>query len=886
MDWTEFSRHLQQEIERITAVEAAGHPPHLNGGQRNSLRVFARHLPNNGMVLADEVGMGKTRIAAQLIEAVVRCGGRVAVLIPSGLGYQWQRELMGADVNSDHVLRSIVGYMEGWRGGETVPWDNRSVLTMSHAFSNWQIRENADTRRWILLPAVVATLRHRERHGSAKACINEVRRLANGEAALRAAAVIVDTLMTRPGTGEALLDYARNTQWAPLLRASEYAADTTCRSMLMKAVGLGLGRFDLVVVDEAHKNRGKDTRLSVLLDEMLHMDDGTRIVAMSATPVELDASQWMQTLNRIRIPAARMPAIEAAVLSYRDALQRVRRSWRTSPEARVAYQVAAQKFQAYLGDFVVRRDKREDADIRFYNDHGGVGYRDVSSEILVNTPRLTPPWRRAICAAESLSIVRRAGDGSDKRLRLTLASGHGTAKFIDEDIHEEAEIQKAIQDELMEGPKTTEESEVAFSATHAQMRAEWWRASLLASLREVEDAVYEHPALLAAVAAIEARTAESQKVLVFGRYTRPMQALEHLLNAREMLRCLVDGRYWPQRRVREDASGTEQRRAIATALRQWEREHGQEHPFTIEDINPELERRYHAEHNARERFRNSLVTRLGDAVGKMPFYGSLWCGLQAASQRAQAGEDDGHPVALLARSLQEMTANAAANMSPDDLGREFIALVNAVLDNDPAGLTIDTDIDPSETWDEFHQRLQAEYGTRPGGFARFMNGQTKLESRRILQQAFNRESAAPKVLIAQSLVGREGLNLHEACRIVVLLHPEWNPAVVEQQIGRVDRVGSRWARDMRSAVERGALGAGLPRIEILPVVFRDTYDEHNWRVLRERWDDLRAQLHGEVIPPRLIGSNCTAEEKELLEELASAAPDFSPSASWRTSMTR
>jgi SNF2 family DNA or RNA helicase len=48
------------------------------------------------------------------------------------------------------------------------------------------------------------------------------------------------------------------------------------------------------------------------------------------------------------------------------------------------------------------------------------------------------------------------------------------------------------------------------------------------------------------------------------------------------------------------------------------------------------------------------------------------------------------------------------------------------------------------------------------------------------------------VLVAQSVVGREGLNLHRACRTVILLHPEWNPGVVEQQIGRVDRLSSYW----------------------------------------------------------------------------------------------
>ena len=82
------------------------------------------------------------------------------------------------------------------------------------------------------------------------------------------------------------------------------------------------------------------------------------------------------------------------------------------------------------------------------------------------------------------------------------------------------------------------------------------------------------------------------------------------------------------------------------------------------------------------------------------------------------------------------------------------------------------------------------------GYARLMYGETKPQARRMMQLAFNRSNSFPRVLVAQSLVGREGLNLHESCRIVVLLHPEWNPGVVEQQIGRVDRVNCRWAKEL------------------------------------------------------------------------------------------
>ena len=152
-----------------------------------------------------------------------------------------------------------------------------------------------------------------------------------------------------------------------------------------------------------------------------------------------------------------------------------------------------------------------------------------------------------------------------------------------------------------------------------------------------------------------------------------------------------------------------------------------------------------------------------------------------------------------------------------------------------------------------------------------MYGGTCPASRRMIQLAFNRRNSFPHMLVAQSLVGREGLNLHKACRIVVLLHPEWNPGVVEQQIGRVDRVGSHWCNELKKAI---ADGTPAPRIEVHPVIFRGTYDEHNWQVLRQRWDELRAQLHGIVVTAS--ETDIDADSKALIDDLCSAAPDFSP----------
>jgi hypothetical protein len=180
-----------------------------------------------------------------------------------------------------------------------------------------------------------------------------------------------------------------------------------------------------------------------------------------------------------------------------------------------------------------------------------------------------------------------------------------------------------------------------------------------------------------------------------------------------------------------------------------------------------------------------------------------------------------------------------------------------------------------EAWETLEEHLREGYTSQRGGFARLMYGETKPQTRRMTQLAFNRANSFPRVLVAQSLVGREGLNLHESCRLVVLLHPEWNPGVVEQQIGRVDRVNSRWAKTMLQAINDGKKGRDLPRIEIRPIIFKGTYDEHNWNVLQERWDDLRAQLHGEAIPARLRESE-DDEGRAILDEIAAARPNFSP----------
>lgn len=60
----------------------------------------------------------------------------------------------------------------------------------------------------------------------------------------------------------------------------------------------------------------------------------------------------------------------------------------------------------------------------------------------------------------------------------------------------------------------------------------------------------------------------------------------------------------------------------------------------------------------------------------------------------------------------------------------------------------------------------------------------------------------------------------------------------------------------------------------MPVIFKGTYDEANRDVLVRRWDDLRAQLHGVVIPDSELTGDEAIDSK--IREVNALAPNFSP----------
>lgn len=127
------------------------------------------------------------------------------------------------------------------------------------------------------------------------------------------------------------------------------------------------------------------------------------------------------------------------------------------------------------------------------------------------------------------------------------------------------------------------------------------------------------------------------------------------------------------------------------------------------------------------------------------------------------------------------------------------------------------------------------------------------ESRERLREAFN-TPLYPMVLVANEVM-QEGLDLHHHCRRVVHHDLPWNPAQLEQRVGRVDRLGSLVQR-LRERRPETTLDVLLPLIA-------NTIDERLERTVRarERWLEL------------LLGSVPTLQEDALPDQPAEPLPE-------------
>ncbi len=138
---------------------------------------------------------------------------------------------------------------------------------------------------------------------------------------------------------------------------------------------------------------------------------------------------------------------------------------------------------------------------------------------------------------------------------------------------------------------------------------------------------------------------------------------------------------------------------------------------------------------------------------------------------------------------------------------------------------------------------------RETDFVTLIAGGANAERRKKVFAGFN-TPLVPDVLICTA-VGQEGIDLHRHCRHVIHYDLAWNPAVVEQRTGRVDRIGSKTFRERAAdpdASEPAVLDIGVPFLAA-------TYDERMYEELRVRAQTFEVLTGGDIPTDNAEGSD-------------------------------
>ncbi|MEW6167907.1 MAG: helicase-related protein [Pseudomonadota bacterium] len=911
-------------LRRLVEEDAANprDEQHLDGGQRASLAWIAERLPHSGVVLADEVGTGKTRIACAVVHSVLEAGGRAAVVVPHGLMHQWTVESRKLRANSPapkelttftEFLREVSPNEASWKDFSPRP-DESEWWLISHGFRAPLVRSNSYVWRAALPAFVELHLASRVDRQDGRTRIGKLQReIENARASwwgwngmARIASEVAPRVRGRR-------DLRKRMEALPPLNVSSWNNDALLaqfgnggdgRPLTEELLGLWLGEFDLLVIDEAHKSRGEvdveDTALGAasgtvlarLVDKLLRQPENGRRLCLTATPMELDLSQWLHLLRRARC-GLDWEKGEEVIEKFQSSI----RNAATAPDEGGRLDDlcgAAGDFERALKDYVTRRRRDEDPLITTFREGAALPeglphpHRRLRRVQIgwAETVGQNSPWLDVLFAAECMSQSTRGltlKDTPDWPRAVRDAYTKLSAGHVSIDLSETSE------------PLRVPEAGVVDDHTRGKItRAAYWYRRLRDGRRRVIEALppmndaeldpdTEHPRILAAVKEIEGWTLKREKALVFGVFLRPLHILTDVLNVRRALRDADQERpsalnFFPERRGLTDAEQSRRSKVLlGIAAQQLDRMRA-ERDDNAEPVlkgrlasgnGVEMGRALADSHKAYKGLRGKVRRRAKKPVVAWRADPSLLGG--APIDRKLEGALEDHLVSFV---LDDFLATTSESDEVTDerfatLTTEFVEERLRPLLGELGG----DDVDEEQAvlrQQALHALLEDDDGLQPL-HARLLQGATRWATRRYFQAAFNRPSASPWVLIAQSQVGREGLNLHESCRVVVQFHAEWNPAVLEQQIGRVDRKGSLWEHRARKWLAEGAQGEP-PFVEVRQLVFEGTYDAFQWDRVMRRQRVFDASLFGSLLPAEAWERVPEGRKPDLLN----AAPSFKP----------
>ena len=906
MNWDKFAKCLQDVLSEISEYSQEKRISGFRYGQKEAVEALEKCLSQyNGAILADEVGLGKTRVALILMEAVLRAGGTVAAVVPRGLMFQWDNEAKALAktlknpcvhyqihklANYDDLFNAGIDYPIS-RAGEIPQWalisHNFRMFTghvknpMRYAFWS-QIAYNLRFRGKKYWKTLLNTVFGMQKNNRKRKGDDEIEKesVAYKQQIKKAVKYLKErNLISRQKLSVFKnLDNINQRDKKPKLeniKCSIFEKEGGLNNA-RKLIGCLIGSIDLLVVDEAHKSKeslkkdADQSVLTILLNDIILRSKKVKTLCMTATPIEMGADNWLQLLKRCGIKCS--DEEKACIRYFNEKLDEAN----ANPDNRSVLEEligASGEYEKKLREYVVRRRRckqKEHEDLLKGIKCEGFAhpYRQKKS-VLIERSKLSANWQKAILcydgaywAARGLS--RGVSESSDaaKRLQCKLATGG--------DDYEPVPIKI---DEI----KDFKQKRLAF----------WLKLGNEFAKKDSEDGRL-YPRVQETATFIEKLLKDNkEKVLVFGTFTKPMRDLRDELNYR-----YIASRIKNRQILKHQLSETTLEKVFSVYKRLFEED--DRFSFSADKCPDEFKKEAATLHGKYTRLQGIISKILNNQEDLLinqlmeKIKSKRECELLQYIK--EVDKEDNELSRLLFESVKEELLNSFVdgddsiderrlNSMTAEVRRKFKELILAsISDVSDAGESTE-EVDEQEKIEDLAKALKEhlskmsddEDGPRSSAFCRLMDGSTDWNTRRRIQRQFNTESSSPRVLIAQSKVGREGLNLHTCCRKVVLFHQEWNPGVVEQQIGRVDRIDSLWNKMAKKWQEEGKKGE-FPKIEIYYVVFCGTYDQHQYDVLENRFVKMNAQLFGALLSEKALEK----VPEEMRANLNEAAPDFDP----------
>ena len=203
---------------------------------------------------------------------------------------------------------------------------------------------------------------------------------------------------------------------------------------------------------------------------------------------------------------------------------------------------------------------------------------------------------------------------------------------------------------------------------------------------------------------------------------------------------------------------------------------------------------------------------------------------EALSERVSSGEVARKGARALARALSEH--RDASEITLERRIQEFLQFVKELAERSQY-CAEEADAEAADPLDEYLGAIAFQTGGEGDEEAasadgvtfrvqqpvRLVYGDTKRETRERLMLAFN-SPMFPEILISSAVLA-EGVDLHRFCRYVIHHDLCWNPSVLEQRTGRLDRIRCK------------AETSGKPIVVYEPFL-AGSADEKMYRVVRDR----------------------------------------------------